>query len=356
MHTFYSELGELKDVVASEDRFKDPKNKQKILAALARLNKKLNARKPKRLDSTPGFSVTYDMLASHVEETEKIFVAGELDYARLKLTSMTNYCTGCHARLPKMKKGFTSETKSQFSLPKTPKVSDVDFLFVGRQYKLALEGYNKLIRESKKGELESQDYEHVFWQKLVLFARIWRDADQAINSFAQDLKTENLPPGMAKRVQGWLAQFKAWDQSQDLNAMSDSAAVKASETEIAKIASKKTSAMAEPVMISLLRYSGVLYELLFETEQSDLHPRILRGLATAEGLLAKPLQWISLQDVYLKRCVTLFPKSKSAPLCLEDYKAMMDEKFPVRKPQFVTATIASLENTLNEAKTGKKNY
>ncbi|NQZ01996.1 MAG: hypothetical protein HRT45_15145 [Bdellovibrionales bacterium] len=51
MHTFYSELAELKTVVASDEEFKKPENKEKIQSALTRLNKKLNSRKPKRLDS-----------------------------------------------------------------------------------------------------------------------------------------------------------------------------------------------------------------------------------------------------------------------------------------------------------------
>ena len=223
-----------------------------------------------------------------------------------------------------MKKGFSSSTKSQFKLPKKPSIVDIDFLFVGRRYKLALKGYNQLIRRSDKGALKSEEYEHLFWQKLVLFSRIWRDPAKAILSFEEDLKADNLPTGLPSRVKTWVAQFKAWQMDGlDLSAIGDIEAVRITTAAIDRIAASNDSAMKAPTLIELLRHSGGLYELLFETEQVNLHPQILQSLA-------KPLQWISLQDVYLKRCVTLFPESNAAPGCLKGYKSMRDKKCPGR--------------------------
>lgn len=353
MHSFYAELGALREVMISEEEFKAKKNRNKIKRTLERLEKKVSSKKPERVSDTPGFSVSYDMLANHIRETKQVFASGELDYARMKLNAMPNYCITCHTRLPKKKKGFLSKmTPNPFQLPKEPKVSDIEFLFLSRQFETAKLAMGKML--SMPSRMKAQEVDKLLQLKLLLFARVWRNPTTAHESLLKDSELIGINPGQKKLILKWAKQFEEWKNSTvNTDRMGDRAVLDLAVKEIKKAQKAEAIVMDSPNVVSLLRFSGVLYELLFETEEEQLHPELLLNLARLESYL-EPLQIYPLNEVYLKQCVVKFPDSEVANSCLSDYEKLVSKRFPMGAPEIFKTTIESLKKKLQDAKAPKK--
>ena len=70
--------------------------------------------------------------------------------------------------------------------------------------------------------------------------------------------------------------------------------------------------------MTLLVSSGVLSKYLNDNPKSKLVPEILYWLSIAERRLSNTY-FFSLSDLYLKDCVRLYPKSKYAKKCYQEY-------------------------------------
>jgi hypothetical protein len=71
--------------------------------------------------------------------------------------------------------------------------------------------------------------------------------------------------------------------------------------------------------ITLLVASGVLSKYITDNPLSPQAPEILYWLSLAERRLSSTY-FFSLSDLYLKDCITLYPKSPYAKKCYQEYE------------------------------------
>ena len=73
---------------------------------------------------------------------------------------------------------------------------------------------------------------------------------------------------------------------------------------------------------------------------------LLYYLAMCERSLS-PLNWYSLNEIYLKECVVKFPKQPFSKKCYESYRSGMEERFIGRRvPEEIQNSIDALKDYL----------
>jgi len=341
MHSFLIEMSAVNDILADEKTFATKEGKEKVKDALAKMERYLR-KPPKDLQDKPGFRITYGLLSDHIAKTKLLIEKGELEYARARLNGTTNLCAGCHMQTPKITK-FSPFAPLKEQLEKHSFAS-ANFLFITRRYEDALEQFNVLIRKYPESGLATDRLSEVYRKKLAFFARVQRDAGLAISNLKEDLKNKNLPKDIQQNVKDWIGSFEKWkSEKKDPATLSTPDLIAYASQELPQQPIRNIAA-GDPQLVKFLRISGLLYERLYSEPDSAQAQALLYYLAQCERSLS-PHYWYSLNEVYLKECVTKYPKQSFSKRCFEAYKAGMEERFMGRPmPEPIRDSIAALKD------------
>lgn len=341
MHSFLLEMSTVNDVLSNEEAFASEEGKKKIKEALAKMERAIR-KPPKDIEEKPGFRISYGLLSDHISKTKLLIDKGELEYARARLNGTTNLCAGCHMQTPKFTK-FSPFAPLKQQLEK-PSFASANFLFITRRYEEALEQFNLLIRKYPESGLATDRLSEVYRKKLAFFARVQRDAGYAITNLQEDLKNKNLPKDIQQNVKDWIQSFEKWKQEKTNPAdLSTPDLIKYAAKEIPQQPIRNIAA-GDPQLAKFLRISGLLYERLYSEPDAANAQALLYYLAQCERSLS-PLYWYSLNEVYLKECVTKYPKQPFSKRCFEAYKTGMEERFMGRPmPEPIRDSIAALKD------------
>lgn len=343
MHSFVLEFAKLAPYLGSEAAMTSEKGKATVAESLKVLNSKVKT-PSKKIETSPGFRITFNLLADHIEKTQSAFDRGEMDYVRMRLNGMGNLCASCHMQAPKI----SNYSAFEFVAARGQDVSfsNAEFLFTIRRYDEALSQYDQLIRTYPKGKLTSDQLPEVYRHKISIFARVYRSPDQAIANLNEDLKNKNLPQDVRINVESWLQALREWKKEAVDPAKLDT-------PKLLAFVSKNTPAdlvrkigPENPQLLTLLRMSGLLYERLYKEPASQNTQEILYQLAKLERSLA-PLFWYPMNEIYLKECITKFPKKSFSQKCFDSYKQGMEERYFGRPlPEGVQQSLEALKSYL----------
>jgi len=343
MHSFLGELSKMNPYLASEAAFSSKEGRAAVGASLKVLSREVQE-PPVELKKSTGFRITFGLLADHITKTEKVFERGELEHARMSLNGMTNLCASCHTQTPRVAdfSNFLSTVKPGVK----PTFESSNFLFVTRRYDEALAGFDALVRGYPKSGLSEVQLPELYRRKLAIFARVRRDPKGAIQNFKEDLKNPLLPVNIKQSATEWIANFSLWkDEKQDPARLSNQELIDFVAKKIPPLLDRKMSA-GDPELMNLMRLSGLLYERLYLEKDPAITQQLLYYLAMCERSLA-PLNWYSLNEIYLKECVVRFPKGPFSKKCFEAYRSGMAERYKGRSlPEFVKGSIDALQDYL----------
>lgn len=344
MHTFVLELSKMSPYLASEKAFSSDEGRAVVKSSLMKLESKVQ-HPPPELKKPTGFRITFGLLADHISKTKMSFEKGQYDYARMQLNGMTNLCVACHTQTPRISANSPFSGFDQMAASK-PTFENSNFLFVIRRYDEALAGFNRLVREYPKLGLPSDKLMDVYWKRLAIFARIKRDPEVAIQNLKEDLKNPSLPPEVKQNVLDWIVGFTKWkDEPADPSKLSTAELIAFAAEKIPPALNRKMGS-SDPQLLNLLRMSGLLYERLYSEDDPKTTPKLLYYLAVCERSLA-PLQWYSLNEIYLKECVVRFPKQEFSKKCYDAYRTGMEERFRSgAMPDYVKSSLDALKEYL----------
>lgn len=343
MHTFVIELSRMSPFLNDEKAFTSPEGKERIKSSLTNLDKRVQ-NPPPELNQSTGFRITFGLLADHISKTRVMFEKGQYEYSRIRLLGMTNLCASCHTQTP------TPSRNSPFAdfitADSKPGLENSNFLFVIRRYDEALANFDKLVRNYPKSGLSSDQIMDIYRKKLAIFARIKRDPDAAIANLTEDLKNQSLPVDARQNAQDWIANFKKWkDEAKDPSTFSTPELIAFVASKIPPRLDRKI-APSDPQLMNLLRLSGLLYERLYKVDDPKSSQELLYYLAMCERSLS-PVNWYSLNEIYLKECVVRFPKSALTKKCFDGYQAGMEERFlGGAMPEAIRGSIDALKGHL----------
>lgn len=325
MHSFYATLQELRPYINSEEEFKNPKNRDKVKSLLKKLENKIDGNKVKDLSNAAVFDVTYELLGSHIRETNYLYEHEIYGAAHNNLKATTGLCIMCHERLPKP----ASLEYNTFIGKEKPvdNLSDAEFFYISHEFDQAITIYDSIVRKYD-GTPNDFDFDQIYKRKIAFFARIQRNPKNAIANLKADAANLKLPTEVKQNLKDWIQYFETWNKEQknDPAKLSDKKFLEYAKVETEKYTSGQKIHISDPYIINLLRLSGLLYENIFKKPNNAHAAEMLYLLAKCERDLS-PIQKYNLSDIYLKKCVISYPKSGVARKCFNDYEISMKLKF-----------------------------
>lgn len=344
MHSFVLEYSKMNPYLQSEQAFDSKEGQKVIKESLDNLANRIKRQPPGEIKNSPGFRITYGLLADHISKTKDVFDRGEKEYARMSIKGIGNLCAGCHLQVPKISQYSAFEFVSEIS--NKTSVENADFLFTIRRYAESLKIFDQLIREYPANHLDSDQLSQIYRHKLSILSRIYRDPALAEKSLTEDLKNQNIPVDVRQNVSSWIETLKKWKaETPDPAQMKTPQLIAYAEKNIPADLNRKI-APSDPQLLNLLRISGLLYDRLYSESNGDNTQKLLYYLARCERSLS-PFFWYSISEIYLKECIIRFPKQSYSKRCYDAYESGMRERyFGKPLPEGVQNSLKALKESL----------
>ncbi len=300
------------------------KNLPEVLSHLGNLEKAFSEAGHTKFLNMPGFKSNLDSVTTHLRETTDAFNANNILLAKPRLEALTMLCMNCHGQLGKdtAKNSFGD---SLYKVSRERFSSDLEYanyLFLIRRHSEAQSYYEKelelILSQKNKKNLSAQTnlkrMKEAFRKVLALNLKINFTPNNAIEQLNKYKRNPALSSTVKKEIDSWL---KGIDK------------VKAVDLEKYKIAKNFIEEFLNPLEkekiytgledMTLLMASGFLTKYMSDKAQSDERAEILYWQALAERRLSNSY-FYSLPDLYLKECITKFPKTDFAKKCFDEYQ------------------------------------
>ena len=344
MHQALDSIIHLFPFMSSELKFKDPKYEKEINTHLNKIATAFKAAKHVKDFQTPGFSPNYRVIKEHLDDTILSFNSQNKTFARLRLASTTSLCLSCHTQLPKDRMTtFILDSKKVKPETFQNQFEYGNFLFLLRKNRKAIKAYERSIAEriEKQKELEkiqnilgsnAEQFDRTLYNSfrriLTVYAKVLRQPEQAKNLFSKYIKNKKIPKYMKRDLTKWNSDLDHWIGNKDIlqKVSSDSEMTKFLNKYVAKLDNDGDTVISGDLDVDLLFTSGVLSNYLSDKPNTKLAAKILYWLGVSENRLSKNM-FFSLGDLYLKECVTRYPKSTVAKNCYNEYENEVTFKF-----------------------------
>ena len=221
-----------------------------------------------------------------------------------------------------------------------------NFLFLLRSYRKAIKAYKVSITErlDKQKEIKkiqkiqkilgnnSGQYDKVLYNSfkniLTINAKVLRKPRAAINLFKGYLSSSQVPKYVKQDLEMWIKELKRWENSKDLNIKfkNDEEIGAFIQKYLVKLDQEGMGLATGEYDVDLLVTSGILSNYLTDNPKNKYAPEILYWIGISESRLSKNM-FFTLGDLYLKECITRYPKSKIAIKCYSEYENEIQFRF-----------------------------
>lgn len=344
MHQALDSIIHLFPFMSSELKFKDPKYQKEINYHLNTIAAAFKSAKHIKDFQTPGFSPNYKVIKEHLDDTILSFNTQNKTFARLRLASTTSLCLSCHTQLPK-------DRMTTYILDHKKVKKDIfenefeygDFLFLLRKYKKAVKAYQRSISERLKKQKEMKKIQKIlgsnteqfdrilfnsFRRILTVYAKILRQPKKAQELFTGYINNPKIPKYMRRDLKKWNSDLNHWVNKKELmhKITTDKELNHFLNKYVAKLENEGDTVVSGNLDVDLLFTSGILSNFLSDHPKTKLAPKILYWLGISENRLSKNM-FFTLGDLYLKECVTRYPKSSVAKNCYNEYENEITFRF-----------------------------
>ncbi|MCP4914702.1 MAG: hypothetical protein GY909_16415 [Oligoflexia bacterium] len=319
--------------INNEMKFRDSSNEALIRKNLHKLNDAFSNAKHLKSFASPGFKPSYDVIVEHLEHTVETFDSGNKVFARSRLKATAQICMSCHVQL---KSGASTNIKRQLSkVGRSSFNSDydyADFLYLTRNYGKAEVFYrneirNRILKNRKLRKIQKGANTHYLdytidksLRRLVtLHTRINYNPSKAMTVVKEYKNNKDISLKMREELEEWEEDLKTWiknpykgkfSSKKELNNFLDKY--------LRKIDVDSVADGSED--ITFLVASGAIYRYLNKYPKSELAPELLYWVSIVDKQLSFNYLY-SLSSLYLKQCISNYPKSKFARKCLAKYKS-----------------------------------
>ena len=304
-------------------------NSDELIKNLEDIKKVFKDAKHLKMLKAPGFKPSLDTMSIHIQETIDSLQARNKIFAHARLKAMTALCITCHTQLSH------TVSKNAFGpnhgiLPRTSFDSDfayANYLYLMRSFPEAIKYYELTIEKSlevngqnSSGTTDEElalktDLSNSFKRVLSVYTKINFEPLKAINFIKKYSNNKNVGKANKTEIEIWLKSLDQWQKFNNKKVIVSDFI----NTYLKNLESAKEHINTGLDDITLLVASGVLSKSLYENPKSDVTPEILYWLSIAERRLSTTY-FFSLSDIYLKECVTQYPKTSYAKKCYQEYE------------------------------------
>lgn len=294
----------------------DPDQRQKLLMNLTDISEFFKSARHVEYFQRPGFRPSLETINHHMSDTINSVKGNNYIFAQKRLKALTALCISCHSQLSES----AAENTFGSAIKKVKRESfDSDFaygnyLFLVRRFNEAESYFDLSVEQSLNNQNEAELYSSLR-RMISINTKIDLNPKKA-NVFINKYLTHPKMPALAKSTLGtWKKSLAKWNNFNAKKVKSIDGFIK---TYLAPLEVDKGQIAGGDNDVTLLVASGVLSKYLNDSPKTKLAPEILYWLSIAERRLSNTY-FFSLSDLYLKDCVKLYPKSKYAKKCYNEY-------------------------------------
>ncbi len=360
MNEIFKAFVDLVPYAGNEMKFKDPKSEEYIKDRLLKLKTAFQNAKHLKKINTPGFSPSYETISQHLDQTYEGFSMSQKSFARNRLKATAEMCISCHTQLPK---GTSNTFRSLSKVSRSTFDNDyeyADYLFLIRNYTQAAQYYRQEIlgRIKKNTELRKIQksntavfidftIEKSLERLVTIYTKVFYKPEKALKEVLAQKSVEGMPRNLVKKLDDWKEDLEKWEKRKISEFKS--------EKDLNKFLSQYVEGEINQISshVDLLVISGFLYRFLNKYPNTPAEPKVLLFLGSIDEVLNHSY-FYSLSEIYLKRCITRFPKSSYAKKCFQKYKDQVEFGYTgtagTNIPDEEQAELARLKKILNNAK------
>ncbi len=301
--------------LSSQDEFFSKKNSSRIgknIKQLSKLTHEIKKGEVMAPDSDPSLPILSGILSRETARANDEWVAGNKEYARSVLKTVTQYCFACHSR-NQVGPSF-SGTVDEKALQNLKRLEKADFYSAVREYDKALAQYIEIVKDPKAGESRILEWEAALTRAMALSVRVKKDPALALGILDVVEASPYSPEFIKSLAKGWRKSTLEW-KSESARSLQSSEGYKAESTRLfAKGRNQQQYPADRSGEIEYLRASALVHDWL----ALGLKGNNLSDALFMAGLSYDALQdlgiW-SLHEVYYEMCVTQSPGTDIAKKC-----------------------------------------
>lgn len=294
----------------------DADQKERLLKNLTDISEFFKSARHVEYFQRPGFRPSLETINHHLSDTINAVKGNNYIFAQKRLKALTALCISCHSQLSET----AAENTFGNAIKKVKRENfDSDFaygnyLFLVRRFGESETYFDKAIEKALKEQTEEDLYSSL--RRLIsINTKIELNPKKANVLIDKYLANPKLPSLARNTLETWKKSLKKWNKFNTKKIKSIDSFIT---TYLAPLESDKGQTARGGNDITLLVGSGVLSKYLNDNPKTKLAPEILYWLSVAERRLSNTY-FFSLSDLYLKDCVKLYPKSRYAKKCYNEY-------------------------------------
>ncbi len=304
------------------DLFKETANQKELIKNLTEISHAFQGAKHVEFFQKPGFRPSLETINTHLDETINSIKSQNFVFAQSRLKAVTALCVSCHSALPesisqnafgdalnKEKRGkFESDFAYANYLYLVRRFSEADFYFE-LTIKSALE-------KADAHMMPEHELSASLRRILSIYTKITFNPDKAEAVLKKYVDHKNMPKALKGTMEDWLKNLGEWKKFDPRKVKSVTSFV---DKYLVPLEAKRDLLATGQKDVTLLISAGVLSKYLTDHPRGKMTPEILYWLSIAERRLSTSY-FFSLSDLYLKDCITLYPKSAWAKKCYQEYE------------------------------------
>jgi len=321
MKKFFTAMLNLQPFAQSEEKFRDPANREVISQDLATLAGLKHVFPKKMAKEEPGIAAIAGIYAESMQDIADRFKAGNLDYVRHRVRTLPEFCLSCHTRVQSDRDFLDVEDRvDQFQ--GTP-FQKAELLAATRQFDKATTALLAVLDGKPKGEMGFLEYTRALRYFLYLTVRVKADPELTVRTLDRLSKRRDLPEYDQRLVAGYLKDADFWRKHPTAGRdLSGEVLVKRAKELVERANSLQLFATDESGDISYLRATGYLHQALDHDPTAKYRGEALYLLGITYHSLEEPVLW-QLDTMYLQACVRENPHTPIARDCYGKYASII---------------------------------
>ena len=325
MDQFSAILTDLFPLLVSDDKFRDPVNKDRIQSHVKTLNTLAHSLNDKddaasvliATSNDPSMRYLSQLLKHELDSALDGLELGKSDYSRVVLKNITGICIECHTR-GKWGKSFQKDLANSWQFKGLDTFDKAQLYTATRQYENALTIYEGIFNNFSKNKGFHFRWEKAAKMVLNLSVRIKQDPDLGLKTVNKILKHPNAALFLKNNARQWKRDLLSWKREKPLT--SESAKFKFAKKLIKRAQLNQNYWADSTTYVLYLRASGILHDLLnSSTVKKAKKAESLYLLGQAYEALSAH-SYSKLNEYYYKSCITYQPHSAQAVKCYQRYE------------------------------------
>lgn len=321
MHLVANEITQLQKYLLSDASFSAPADEGKIKNSLHSLTSHLNDLKA-AFKNDPALEVNLNLLQQHLTDATKTFEQDNKAFARYMVQSSLQMCINCHTRKQATDFTWMEEDKS------LPAMDRADYLFATRQFKKGKAVYEEVVEKFPKNNVGQWNLKKALLSLAIYYAKVDENPKAGAEYFNKVAKKkDSIPAYVIEEVKSWATEFEAW--SKEKNELPPNA----DQTQILAKAKKLlrqddfTYFSDRAFHVRRLRASSLFHRVLESPgEKSPQKAEALLYLGQIYPRISSNF-FFRFGEMYLKVCITQYPKTATARSCYVSLESLVAEGF-----------------------------